>query len=117
MKTHSISNDTFRKGESLFVTLPFPLLDYLSSDYAFSRSRRYSKIEAFRFLVQQCCNNPKAESDGSHSMINFSKLTKEWMWNRTTVSKFISVLCSMCVAEIQKVGTEKFVSVKPSVLQ
>ena len=29
MKTKSISNDTFRKGKSLFVTLPFPLLDYL----------------------------------------------------------------------------------------
>ena len=117
MKNQSMSNDKLRKGKSLFVTLPFPLLDYLSSDYAFSRSRRYSKIEAFRFLVQQCCHNPNEESDGSHSMINFSKLTKEWMWNRTTVSKFISVLCSMGVAEIQKVSTEKFVSVKPFVLQ
>lgn len=117
MKTQSMSNDTFRKGKSLFVTLPFPLLDYLSSDYALSRSRRYSKIEAFRFLVQQCCHNPNGEFDGSHSMTNFSKLTKEWIWNRTTVSKFISVLCSMGVVEIQKVGTEKFVSLKPSVLQ
>lgn len=79
MKTQSMSNDTFRKGKSLFVTLPFPLLDYLSSDYALSRSRRYSKIEAFRFLVQQCCHNPNGEFDGSHSMINFSKLTKEWI--------------------------------------
>ena len=95
MKTQSMSNDTFRKEKSLFVTLPFPLLDYLSSDYALSRSRRYSKIEAFRFLVQQCCHNPNGEFDGSHSMTNFSKLTKEWIWNRTTVSKFISVLCSM----------------------
>lgn len=117
MKTQSMSNDTFRKGKSLFVTLPFPLLDYLSSDYALSRSRRYSKIEAFRFLVQQCCHNPNGEFDGSHSMPNFSKLTKEWIWNRTTVSRFISVLCSMGVVEIQKVGTEKFVSLKPSVLQ
>lgn len=50
-------------------------------------------------------------------MIKYSKLTKGWIWNRTTVSKFISVLCSMGVAEIQKVGTEKFVSLKPSVLQ
>ena len=66
MKTQSMSNDTFRKGKSLFVTLPFPLLDYLSSDYALSRSRRYSKIEAFRFLVQQCCH-----SKSRHRKIRF----------------------------------------------
>ncbi|RGN71356.1 hypothetical protein DXB51_28185 [Bacillus cereus] len=56
-------------------------------------------------------------SCGTKGMIKYSKLTKGWIWNRTTVSKFIGVLCSMGVAEIQKVGTEKFVSVKPSVLQ
>lgn len=50
-------------------------------------------------------------------MIKYSKLTKGWIWNRTTVSNFISVLCCMGVAEIQKVGTEKFVSVQPFVLQ
>lgn len=50
-------------------------------------------------------------------MIKYGKLTKGWIWNRTTVSKFISVLCCMGVAEIQKVGTEKFVSVKLFVLQ
>jgi hypothetical protein len=50
-------------------------------------------------------------------MIKYGKLTKGWIWNRTTVSKFISVHCCMGVAEVQKVGTEKFVSVKPFVLQ
>ena len=56
-------------------------------------------------------------SCGTKGMIKYSKLTKGWIWNRTTVSKFISVLCCMGVAEIQKVGTENFVSLKPSVLQ
>lgn len=50
-------------------------------------------------------------------MIKYSKLTKGWIGGGSTVSKFISVLCSMGVAEIQKVGTEKIVSVKPFVLQ
>ena len=48
---------------------------------------------------------------------NTVSLQKDGYGNRTTVSKFISVLCCMGVAEIQKVGTEKFVSVKPFVLQ
>ena len=56
-------------------------------------------------------------SCGTKGMIKYSKFTKGWIWNRTTVSKFISVLCCMGVAEIQKVGTEKIVSVKPFMLQ
>lgn len=56
-------------------------------------------------------------SCGTKGMIKYGKLTKGWIWNRTTVSKFISVLCCMGIAEIQKVGTEKIVSLKPSVLQ
>lgn len=50
-------------------------------------------------------------------MVKFSKLASEWIWNRTTVRKFIGVLYDMGVVQVQKVGTEKYVSVNSSILQ
>nr|WP_297660199.1 hypothetical protein [uncultured Prevotella sp.] len=50
-------------------------------------------------------------------MVNISNLTKKWMWSRWTVSKFIAELNTMGVVCVKKVGTEKFISVKPSVIQ
>ncbi len=116
METPQTFNHTSRIGNSLYVRLSFPLLEYLSSDYTLARSNRYSKIQAFKSLVQHCCNSPETSCEGK-AMVKFSKLASEWIWNRTTVRKFIGVLYDMGVVQVQKVGTEKYVSVNSSILQ
>jgi len=116
MKTQSISKHTFDEGKSLYIRLSLPLLEYLASEYSMTKERRFSKIKAFKFLVLQSCHSPE-DPDGHQEMVNISNLTKKWMWSRWTVSKFIDELNTMGVVCIKKVGTEKFVSVKPSVIQ
>lgn len=116
MKTQSISKHSFDEGKSLYLRLPFLLLEYLSSEYSVAKEGRFSKIKAFNFLVIQSCHSPEAP-DGHQAMVNISHLTKKWKWSRWSVSKFIDGLNKIGVIAIKKVGTEKFVSVKPSVLQ
>ena len=116
MKTQSISKHTFDEGKSLYVRLSLQLLEYLSSEYSVTKEGRFSKIKAFKFLVLQSYHSPEAP-DGHQAMVNISKLTKEWGWYRTTVTKFINDLNDMGVVSIKKVRVEKFVSVKPSILQ
>lgn len=116
MKTQSISKHSVDEGKSLYVRLSLPLLEYLTSEYSVTNRGRFSKIKAFKFLVQRCSQIPEV-SDGHQAMVNISKLTKQWGWYRTTVSKFINDLNNMGVVSIKKVRAEKFVSVKPSVFQ
>ena len=116
MKTQSISKHTFDEGKSLCVRLSLQLLEYLSSEYSVTKEGRFSKIKAFKFLVHQCYHSPE-DPDGHQAMVNISKLTKEWGWYRTTVTKFLNDLNNMGVVSIKKVRAEKFVSVKPSVIQ
>ena len=116
MKTQSISKHTFEEGKSLYVRLSLPLLEYLSSEYSVAKEGRFSKIKAFKFLVLQSCHTPE-DPDVHQAMVNMSKLTKQWGWYRTTVTKFINDLNNMGVVCIKKIRAEKFVSVKPSVLQ
>ncbi len=116
MKTQSISKHSVDEGKSLYVRLSLQLLEYLTSEYSVTNRGRFSKIKAFKFLVQRCSQMPEA-SGGHQAMVNISKLTKQWGWYRTTVSKFINDLNNMGVVSIKKVRAEKFVSVKPSIFQ
>ena len=119
MKTQSIFRDAFvERKEHLYKSFISSLRNNLLIT-VFTKTGHIPKIEIFnswRTVVQLYCHFSET-SCGTKGMIKYSKLTKGWIWNRTTVSKFISVLCCMGVAEIQKVGTEKIVSVKPFVLQ
>lgn len=116
MKTQSTFKHTFCKGKSLYVRLSFQFLEYLSSDYTLGKEGRFSKMKAFKFLLLQSYPAPDASGD-SQSKVNISRLTKKWKWSRPTVAKFFEELSNMGVVHVQKVGTEKFVSVEPSILQ
>ena len=116
METQQTFKHTSSEGKCLYVKLPFQLLEYLSSDYALGKEGRFSKMKAFKFLLLQCNHAPDTFDD-SQAKVNISRLTKKWKWSRPTVAKFFEELSNMGVVHVQKAGTEKFVSVEPSILQ
>ena len=115
METSKSSKNTFWEGKSFYITLPFHLLSYFSKEYALQKKGRFTKFEAFEYLVLQYVKG-KASSAYDQSVC-IKNLTKEWMWNRWTVSKFIGLLSSEGVIDTQMVGKDKFVSLKPSILR
>ena len=116
MKTQQTFKHSSNEGKCLYLRLPFQLLEYLSSDYNLGKVGRLSKMKAFKFLLLQCYHAPDASGDFL-AKVNISRLAKEWLWSRPTIAKFFDELNNMGVVHIQKVGTEKFVSVEPSILQ
>lgn len=115
METSISSKNAFLEGQDFYITLPFRLLSYFSKEYVLQKKGRFTKFEAFEFLVIRYV---QGKASSSHSQaVSIKNLVKEWMWNRWTVSKFIGLLSREGVVDTQMVGTEKFVSVKPSILQ
>ena len=116
MKTQQTFKHSSNEWKCLYLRLPFQLLEYLSSDYNLGKVGRLSKMKAFKFLLLQCNHAPDTFDD-SQAKVNISRLTKKWKWSRPTVAKFFEELSNMGVVHVQKAGTEKFVSVEPSILQ
>lgn len=115
METSISTKNTFLEGKCFYITLPFRLLSYFSKEYALQKKGRFTKFEAFDYLVRRYVQGKV--SDGYDQSVCIKKLTKEWMWNRWTVSKFIGLLSSEGVIDTQMIGKDKFVSLKPSILR
>lgn len=115
METSISSKNASQEGQDFYITLPFHLLSYFSKGYVLQKKGRFTKFEAFEFLVLRYVQAKASAS--CNQAVNIKNLAKEWMWNRWTVSKFIGLLSREGVVDTQMVGMEKFVSIKPSILQ
>lgn len=114
MKTQTLSQNTFATQADFNLKLPPKLLTYLADEYAFRNSKRFTRLDAFNFLLSQSQQtNAVSSGDGK---LNSTQLAQKWGWSRFSVTKFIAALADMNVVDIKSVGSEKFVSIKSEVI-
>ncbi len=114
MKTQTLSQNCFAPQTNIYLYLPLKLLDFLADEYAFRNNKRFTRLDAFNFLLSQSLQKNIVSSD--ESKLNSTQLAQKWGWSRFSVTKFIAALADMNIVTISTVGTEKFVSIKPEVI-
>lgn len=114
MKTQTLSQNCFAAHTHIHLNLPLKLLDFLADEYAFRNNKRFTRLDAFNFLLSQSLQKNIVSSD--ESKLNSTQLAQKWGWSRFSVTKFIAALADMNIVTISTVGSEKFVSINPEVI-
>ena len=114
MKTQTLSQNCFAAQTDIRLNLPLKLLDFLADEYAFRNNKRFTRLDAFNFLLNQSLQKNIVSSD--ESKLNSTQLAQKWGWSRFSVTKFIAALADMNIVTISTVGSEKFVSIKSEVI-
>lgn len=121
-ETSPIHNNTDYNASTLWIHLPFQLLEYLSDGYALKKPGRFSKLKAFIDLVSRQYRNTDKTSgttflQQNETGVNISRLSKEWGWSRLTVSQFVGELQKMGIAQTRTSRLGNFVFIKPDIIQ
>lgn len=89
------------------------LLDLLCCDYAFKKSKRFSRLQAFQNLVERHCAAKARQEDMA---VNMERLAKSWGWSRPSVMRFVRNLEALNVLEVFSVVTSKMVRLREDVI-
>ena len=89
------------------------LLDLLCCDYAFKKSKRFSRLQAFQNLIERYCTAKTQEEDMA---VNMERLAKSWGWSRPSVMRFVRKLETLKVLEVFNVVTSKMVRLREDVI-
>ena len=100
-------------GKNYEIKVSAELQDFLCCDYAFKKSRRFSRIQALQNLVERYCAAVKKEEDMA---VNMERLSKSWGWSRPSVMRFVHNLETMKVLEVFIVVTSKMVRLREDIL-
>lgn len=115
MNNVKISDKEYKKddGKNYEIKVSAELLDFLCCDYAFKKSRRFSRIQALQNLVERYCAAVTKEEDMA---VNMERLSKSWGWSRPSVMRFVHNLETMKVLEVFIVVTSKMVRLRKDIL-
>lgn len=100
-------------GKNYEIRVSSELLSFLCCDYAFKKSRRFSRLQAFQNLVERYCAAKREEEDMA---VNMERLSKFWGWSRPSVMRFVHNLETMNVLEVFVVVTSKMVRLREDIL-
>lgn len=89
------------------------LLDLLCCDYSFKNSKRFSRLQAFKNLVERYCTAKTQQEDMA---VNMERLAKSWGWSRPSVMRFVRNLEALNVLEAFYVVTSKMVRLREDVI-
>ena len=97
------------------LLLPKSLADFLHQ----KQDERYSKFEAFRYLIElQAALGLGIENDAqSQICITITQLSEDWGWHRHTVSAFLDELVKMGYMTKEKGGDGFKLSFSPELFQ
>lgn len=105
--------DAEKERKDYVIRMSTDLLDLLCCDYAFKKSKRFSRLQAFQNLVERYCTAKTQEEDMA---VNMERLAKSWGWSRPSVMRFVRKLETLKVLEVFNVVTSKMVRLREDVI-
>lgn len=94
------------------VCVPFEVINYLAHDGNYKNPSRFTKIEAFEYLLMMHMNSLMNERENG---MNIAKLTQALCWSRASVQKFINILKDLNVLEVMETKKGKMVCLKEDI--
>ncbi len=102
-----------KERKDYVIRMSTDLLDLLCCDYAFKKSKRFSRLQAFQNLIERYCTAKTQEEDMA---VNMERLAKSWGWSRPSVMRFVRKLETLKVLEVFNVVTSKMVRLREDVI-
>lgn len=102
-----------KERKDYVIRMSTDLLDLLCCDYAFKKSKRFSRLQAFQNLIERYCTAKTQEEDMA---VNMERLAKSWGWSRPSVMRFVRKLETLKVLEVFNVVTSKMVRPREDVI-